>query len=591
MKRLVAILVALAFGISPSFANGPGGAKAASVSRFSSNAAPASAISPSFSNAPDGAKAASVSKFSGNTGPLDTESDLEAALWYEQRMLDHFHYGQVYEQIYNTAERKTGDILQLVGEQDSALYTGSYLAAQAYRYAIAKSKLAALPGNESSHNPRRLFWNAQRDDAKDRVDAMVAQYHILINISKNWKTTFNPKIDTTKDPTQDAFIDFGGGIFQGEAGLLFRSCTPADAPWALNVGRTPGDRLYGPLPWDDGKEYYCLDATSRDAYAGTTFGLVTALDFVAGDDPEMRDMIGNDLMRMTDYTLKYLWNTPRPHGKVVIPEVFGGNDLDNFISPLFVYTPMASFNMLQVARHAAKVMGTPLQQARYEALWTEEVAAKGATLGPSMEVDAADPHNAYYKYHLHHMTAFNLVRLEPNPATRELARQAFGVMDATTGDDINALFEAITYALTGEQSRLDAAVTHHREYLEYRANNDAAEPRNQVRNSEQCGTTLECVPRDQIDIVQELPDGTEQAISTPGTEATLRAHAPLPVGLRRAADFMWQKDPTILDGGQHPNWESAAADFLLPYWMIRYYTEIAKPALAPFPEWVGPTFR
>ena len=35
-------------------------------------------------------------------------------------------------------------------------------------------------------------------------------------------------------------------------------------------------------------EYFCEDGTSRDAYAGVIFGLLTAFDLVGTDDPAIR---------------------------------------------------------------------------------------------------------------------------------------------------------------------------------------------------------------------------------------------------------------------------------------------------------------
>ncbi|MDX6226607.1 MAG: hypothetical protein QOE64_2983, partial [Frankiales bacterium] len=32
-------------------------------------------------------------------------------------------------------------------------------------------------------------------------------------------------------------------------------------------------------------------------------------------------------------------------------------------------------------------------------------------------------------------------------------------------------------------------------------------------------------------------------------------------------------------------------DFLTPYWTVRYFTEVAAPALSPFPDWAGPASR
>jgi hypothetical protein len=519
-----------------------------------------------------------------STGPLDRPEDLSPALAAEARILDHFHYGQVYEQLYNTPARVTGDIATTVGENDSALYTGNYLGAESYRYALAKKKI--------SEGTDVAFWTGQRNEAKSRVDAMVKQYHLLINISKNWKTTFNPQLHNDK-PLTTGRIDFGGGVFPAAPGLLFRACTPTPVDPGMefvNLGRnTSYNRLVGPLKWDDGKNYYCFGATSRDAYAGTTFGLATAFDFVAADDPAMRATIRDDLIAMTSYALKYLWSTPRMHGTVVIPEVEGGNDLDNFISPLFVYTPTAQLNMVQIARHAANVAGTAAQRLKWNAIWAAEFAAEGPQLAGSNLIDASQPHSSYYKFHLNYLTQFNLIRLEPNKLPRQVMRQAFSVMDATTGDDKNALYEAFTFALTGEQSRLEAAVLHHQQWLLYKARLDANG--NDTLNSPRCGVDFECVPEGSTEVIVPGLPQTFYVPEVPTASGGQRARFPLDVKDRRGQDFMWQKDPTLLDENQSPEWEPPGYDFLLPYWMIRYYSEAAPPALSPLPNWPGPRFR
>ena len=93
------------------------------------------------------------------------------------------------------------------------------------------------------------------------------------------------------------------------------------------------------------------------------------------------------------------------------------------------------------------------------------------------------------------------------------------------------------------------------------------------------------------DILIPVPGrNTPLVVSKRGNSGTLRARYPLPVKDRRGGDFMWQKDPTALDGDHGPTWEPPGADFLLPYWMIRYYSEGARPAYSPLPKWHGPYF-
>ena len=97
-----------------------------------------------------------------------------------------------------------------------------------------------------------------------------------------------------------------------------------------------------------------------------------------------------------------------------------------------------------------------------------------------MVVDSAQPNDGYYKFNLHHLAMFNLLRTTTG-TERDLLARGFGVMDKTTQDDVNAHFEAITYSATGDQWRLDAAVQHLREWLGYRANGELFELRADAR--------------------------------------------------------------------------------------------------------------
>lgn len=611
----------------------------------------------------------------GPAGPLDTDSDLDAALFFEERILDHLHNGQIHEQYYRTAERETGDIAFIVGEMDSALYTGNYLASQGFRFALANERLVrlealrarrdrGLPPQASGKGPsfpddldeQIAFWAGQRTDAKWRVDTIVEQFHVLTRISAAWYGNPDLRLGgkpvpgastrecdphwsgrSTADLTEDdcdeelpqelvhdveqsewqrnGYVDYGGGVLTGgstpvnapQPGLLFRYCTPTDADPRWNAGRNQrSDRLAGPLAWDndgdgtieEGEAQWCLGGTSRDAYAGVTFGLATALDLVGPEDPDLQREIAIDLMGMTDYALKYYWTAPRSHGRVVIPEVFDGNTLEgSYQVDMFFQVPLHRLNMLQIAKRAAEVAGTPEQLARYEALWAEEIATQLPVLAASMLVDAADPHSGYYKYHLHHQTAFNLIRIERDPVLRAEFMRAVGVMDNHTRLQPNAFYEAIAYALTGEEDRLADAVQHHREWLDYFANQEATG--HFVQNSLRCRTPenpdgdLECVPTDAAPVVVDA-GGQELAVDrgAPNQLArdaglagpvTMRAAEPLPIADRRSGDFMWQKDPTLLDGGPNNHrYAAPGADFLTPYWILRWYSEVERPAVTPF---------
>ena len=547
--------------------------------------------------------------------PVAELPDVAEALALEARIADHIHYGQVYEQRYNSPARITGDIATTEGEDDSALYTGNYLGAEAFRYALAKRKIA-----EGVDVP---FWVGQRNEALARVDEMTKQFHILTNISAYWKTKLNPQLHGDK-PLANGAIDFGGGVFPAQEGLLFRACTPDTAAAFVNQqGR--GNRVFGPFHWPgapvdpyvkDAGDYYCRDATSRDAYAGTTFGLLTAFDLVSGDRPKMRRMIRDDILAISNYTLQYAWSTPRMHGRVVLPEIVpsdvlpqvgGGNDLDNFWSPLFMYTPVQQLNMAGIARHVASAAGSQADKLKWNAVWAAEIATQGPNLAEDMLLNTAQPHDSYYKFHLDYLALFNLIRTEPNALVNELfLRRALGVMDATTGDDGNALYDAFVYAVSGDPGRLADGVSHTNEWLDYRARLDSVDneaARNDTFNSPRCAPShprhIECMPKDSTEVLV----GGVPLITIPGTEhngaacgagaknSECRARIPLDVVDRKGQDFLWQKDPTLLDEDQVPEWEAPGYDFLLPYWMIRYYSETAPLSRKPLPVWPGPTFR
>ena len=531
-------------------------------------------------------------------GPLACGTALDAALEREARAADHLWYGQMLEIDYNTAAQLPGDVRSGGAWGDSGLWTGVYLGGESLRYATAKGKLAGVSGPLTLEE--QAFWVGQRDEALGRVRTMVAKFHLLARIGREWKTSFSP--NPTGNPPS-----FGGGVLQGEDGLLMRACAPDPTGKTPAIGIRPNEnkRVFGPFRWEDGVDYYCETAPSRDTYAGVTFGLGLAFDLVSGDDPAMREQIRSDILVLATRLVKYGWTFPRPHGNVSIPAplpVPGGNGhfFDNFISPEFMeQVPLARLNIATIANHMASTTKGPEKKV-WKAVYAEELASQLPVLGLSMEVDAIQPNEGYYKYNLHHLTGYTTLRLTPEPAVQKEIRRALAIMDKTTGDDLNAHFEAITYAMTGERARHDRAVTHLGQWLDYRRNIHAGP----VTNSTRCGGDIECVLADQLDIdtgaaVVTVP-GQPLTVDDPSSEnpdrtlikpRPLRARFPLPVAERPPSDFIWQRPPTNLNGGDAPTHSAPGIDYLTPYWMLRYYSEIAPPARAPLPAWVGPAHR
>lgn len=545
---------------------------------------------------------------------LTSSAFLDEALRLEKIEDAHIWYGQAYEIDYKpgTYDNPGADspdynlrypnVASLGGYDDSALWTGTYLAAESFRYALAKQHLANATGADKG------FWTSQKHQALARIKTFLPQYHMLANISEQWKA---PPLDPNNPPQPDPPHQQGSNIVGttgypvfpgGEAGLLFRSCIPADANRSFN---RQGSRIYGPFTWN-GKDYYCDDATSRDAYAGTVFGMLTAYDFVDPTDLDvgqtnLHTQAGADLMLLTHFLATHGWSTPRPHDKYTTR-----NDLDSFYSPLFLYTPGARQHMILVARHVAHEQGTAEQQAEFDALWANEVATglESEVVSSSLDTEQAD--DSYYKWNLGHLTGFDSLRLakdEPQPVLNELKR-GFGVMDATTGDDVNAHFETITWALTGEAPRRERAVEHLYQWQQWRGGMDANQGELHVNHYPMCvADPSACkIDTDQTGqfsnttLHQATIDGGPSVDQTenpgPCTSAdNCRAVSPIPVAQRIPTDFLWQRSPFQLSQDQNPGHQAPGFDYLLPYWMLRYYSEVGGAGIVgSFPDWPGPTY-
>lgn len=485
---------------------------------------------------------------------------------------DHLWWGQIMGAHFDTVDQVPGDVRGVDGGGDSAIWTGHYLASQAYRYAVAK-KVGDIE---------------QQDRAKARVDQVVEALHRNINISKNWE----PPSDCSPDnlPTFGTFSCGVDGL--QEPGALFRNCIPEGATYPSTglpiqeqgPGRHP--MVFGPMTWDpddDGplepSNWFCEDGTSRDQYAGVTFGLMAALDMVGPDDEALQHQVGTDLITMTDYLVRHGWSVVRPHTYA------STRGSENFVFPLYVINPQPRLNMTNAARHAAHVLGNPVDIAKWDAIWAEEVASQAPNLTTEYLLAIQSPHNSYYNFNLNHITNFNVLRTVPEVATRQELRRAFAIIDETTRDDGNAHFETLTYGLTGEPSRRDAAVGHLRDWITYRQATDVAS-----FQSSRCAQGLECVPQDQVHWYQDTPEGPVLA-TQPGSSTTLRARYPLPVVDRvKQHDFLWQRSPYELRSGGSidPLYRPPGVDFLLPYWMLRYFEDVAPPAYQPLPDWQGP---
>jgi hypothetical protein len=516
--------------------------------------------------------------------PLACGADAGEAQLLEQKMADHLWYGLALPIDYRTPERLPGDVAHVGGGWgDAGLWSGTYLAAESYRYALARAKAA--------DGTARGQWRQEMGAAKERIGTLLSQIDLRTNIATSWHTTLSPSVGTGSTPPT---VSYGGGLVAGQKGMLMFSCAPSDAPSWRAMERNSDVR--GPWHWSgvgrparlaqpDG-DYVCEASTTRDTYAGVFFGLLTAYDLVAPDDSAVRDLIRDDILAMADFLLEYGWNYAHPHGDVNLPPF--GDVYDNSVTPIMVISPVYRLGISQAALHVASTAGPRDEATKWQAVYAEELASQLPSDVVAEEVNDPTPTAGYYSWNLAHLMFSSLIRLAgSDPVVSEVARRNFSIVDRQTSDDDNAWFETVTYGMGGEPARLAKAITHLRQWRDYRAATDLG---GSFDARAQCGTTRACVPEDQYDVIVDTPTGELQT-TVPGASTRMRAVDPVPVAERAPQDFLWQRSPfTDLSGSTTAVHEEPGIDYLLPYWMLRYLTEVAPPALRPLPTYAGPRY-
>jgi uncharacterized protein (TIGR03437 family) len=140
--------------------------------------------------------------------------------------------------------------------------------------------------------------------------------------------------------------------------------------------------------------------------------------------------------------------------------------------------------------------------------------------------------SSYFKFHLDYMSLYNLVRLQNNGDNRS----AYQIVRQYTASHQNAFFDIIDRALAGPDTSRDAEMRILLDQWLLRQKRDKF-----------------------VDLTNVVP--------LCGSEAC----QPVPVPLRPPTDYIWQRDPFQVTGGGSGLIESAGIDYILPYWMARYY--------------------
>ncbi len=380
----------------------------------------------------------------------------------------HMPYGTLADPGFASADSTSADFTTVVSYNrtgDAAIWTGHYLAAESYRYAVTQS-----------------------EDALDAVRKALDGVQSLVDVT------------SALDPD-----------------VLARSWIPQSSPYLGKITTDEGHNgMYASVY--NGEPVYWIGNTSRDQYAGIFLGLAVAYDFVP--DEAVRTQAAALVTRLLDYLVAHAWSVQTPDGSY---------------STTFMGRPDQQLALLQIGRH--------MNPAKYDALYTAFATANAPLVVAPIRAECSDTYGSYYKFNLDYATFFDLVRLEPAGSPYlTFYTTAYSQLRQCTAKHQNAHFNMIDRALRGVNGRRDA------------------DTRNVL------GQWLQRSRRDYFTDVS-----SKYAVC-----GTNKACDIVAVNDRPNTDFLWQRSPQLLYGGGDGTIETAGIDYLLPYWMGRYYGVVSQ---------------
>jgi uncharacterized protein (TIGR03437 family) len=376
----------------------------------------------------------------------------------------HLPFGTILDPIFTLTD--SDQIAGYTRCGDSALWTGHYLAAEAFRYKVT-----------------------QAPDALNNVKAALGGLKSLADVTGT--------------------------------NLLARCLVPISSPYAAGISREEaGNAIYT----NSAAGWIWVGHTSRDQYSGALFGLAVTYDMVSDDS--IRSSISDLVTRLVDFLNGHNWSVVMPDGST---------------STSFLLRPDQIETFLAIGRH---VNADHFSSAGYE---TQRVLYSVSVPVP-IGVDTADD-NSYFKFNLGYINLYNLIRLESSSA-KSIYQAAYSVLRNHTAPHQNAFFNVIDLGLNGPNAARDNQTLALLDGWLLRLRRDFAVDRHGV-----------------------VPVCGDQACQ------------PIPVWLRPITDFLWQRSPFQLANAGSGIIESAGIDYILPYWMARYYglkeSIVVQSAAAP----------
>jgi hypothetical protein len=368
----------------------------------------------------------------------------------------HLPYGVILDPVFSSPA--SNEIVGYARAGDSAVWTGHYLAAASFRYAVTRSP-----------------------EALDEVRAALDGIRLLVDVTNT--------------------------------NLLARTLYPSDSPYAQSIVNDAGQNGLYARDFGD-RKYVWIGNTSRDQYSGAFFGLGVAYEIV--DDAAVRAEAAELISRMLSFLINHNWLVTMPDGK---------------ISTVFTANPEQRLTFLQ--------LGRLVDPDRFGDNYNIERTTYGVAVEAQIAINVTNVTDSYYKFNLDTINLYTLIRFEHSSFFHDRYMDAYDLLRRTTDDHGNAHFNMIDRALKGPDARRDAeTVDLLDQWLERPERDEWRDWRNNPKYPA-CSDDSACNP--------------------------------IPVIDRICTDFLWQRSPFLLWGGGYGTIEGAGVDYLLPYWMARYY--------------------
>ncbi len=370
----------------------------------------------------------------------------------------HLPYGTILDPILSLPD--LSQIVDYTRCGDSAIWTGHYLAAEAFRYKVTGSA-----------------------DALTNINNAISAIDNLVNVT-------------------------GGNV-------LARCALPADSPYAASISsQESANGIYTGTAY--GAPWIWVGNTSRDQYIGVFFGLDVTYDMVS--DQTVRNWCSYEITRLLQNLLNNAWSIELPDGTV---------------STTFLVRPDEQLSLLLIGKH--------VNGGAFEGKYSDLSNEISPTVVIPVGVDCADQTSSYFKFNLDYLTFYTLKRMGSGWSSLWYDL-AYDTLRNTTSSHQNAHFNMIDRAISGA---------------------------NQNRDQQTVAYLDAWLLRPRTDVYRDF------AGQFPACSAN-EACQPLPVQDRVTTDFLWQRDPFALSGGGQGDIETAGIDYILPYWMGRYYGVITN---------------